>query len=270
MGPGTRLPAVAGHFYPKDPAEVSRQVTALSADGAPEQRAMAIVCPHAGWVYSGRLAGKLIAGTTVPERVIVLAPNHTGRGARGAVWPAGTWRLPGTELEVDEALCRTLVEESPLLQADRAAHQAEHSIEVLLPLLAARQPKLRISPVVLGHLDFTECESLGHTLARLIKAEGDGILLVASSDMNHFATDAQTRQIDRKALDPMLKLDARGLHEAVERHGISMCGYVPATVAVVAARELGAREAELVAYGTSADVSGDTNRVVGYAAVAFR
>jgi AmmeMemoRadiSam system protein B len=266
-----RLPAVAGVFYPDDPetlAADARRLVAGGADAAP-RAAIAIVCPHAGWMYSGALAGKLAASVVVPERVLVLAPNHTGRGPRGSVWPGGLWRLPGADIPVDAAFCRALCAESTLLGPDTDAHAEEHAIEVLLPLLAARQPALHLAPVVLGGLSFGECETLASAIARAVAAAPGPTLIVASSDMNHYLNDSETRALDALALAPLEALDGPGLYTTVRKHGITMCGVVPATVALLAARALGATTATRVGYATSADAGGDRGRVVGYAAVAI-
>jgi AmmeMemoRadiSam system protein B len=267
--PNLRLPAVAGAFYPDDPALVAEDAVRLTAPDAnrPPGPAIAAVCPHAGWMYSGALAGRLAAAVEVPTRVIVLAPNHTGRGARGSVWPGGAWRVPGADVPVDAAFCRALCEASTLLEPDTAAHVDEHAIEVLVPLLAARQPALHLVPVVLGGLSFGECETLAGAVASTVRAAQGPTLIVASSDMNHYLPDAETRALDAKALAPLEALDGHGLYRTVREHGITMCGVIPSTVAVLAARALGATRTTRVGYATSADAGGDRHRVVGYAAV---
>jgi AmmeMemoRadiSam system protein B len=264
-----RLPAVAGVFYPDDPATVAADARRLVGDAATDQpqSAIAAVAPHAGWMYSGALAGRLAASVVVPPRVLVLAPNHTGRGSRGAVWPGGVWRLPGMDVPVDAAFCRALCDQSTLLAPDTDAHAEEHAIEVLVPLLAARQPALHIVPVVLGGLSFGECETLAAAIARTVQAAGGPTLIVASSDMNHYLSDDETRKLDEVALAPLEALDGAGLYQTVRKHGITMCGVVPATVTLLAARLLGATRATRVGYATSADAGGDRDRVVGYAAV---
>jgi len=299
-----REPAVAGTFYPRAAAavaaEAARLVSPPDGGGAPAP-AIAVVSPHAGWRYSGALAGKLFAGVVVPERVLVLAPNHTGRGPRASVYSGilggshpprdglgraepglphaigggdddggatpSSWRLPGLDVPIDEGFVAALRAEAPALRADRDAHEDEHAIEVLLPLIAARQPNLRLAAVVLGGLGFPECEALGGGIARAIARADGPTLIVASSDMSHYLADAEARATDRLALAPLAAADPRGLFEAVRAHGISMCGYLPATVALVAARALGATRASVVGYATSADAGGDRDRVVGYAAV---
>jgi AmmeMemoRadiSam system protein B len=266
---------VAGTFYPRGPAAVAAESAALVAGDAVAAPAIAVVSPHAGWRYSGALAGKLFAGVVVPERVLVLAPNHTGRGPRASIWSAdggaaagaSSWQLPGLEIPIDEPFVASLRAEAPGLRADREAHEDEHAIEVLLPLIAARQPRLRLAAVVLGGLGLPECEALGAAVARAVAAADGPTLIVASSDMSHYLEDAEARATDRLALAPLAAADPRGLHAAVRAHGISMCGYIPATVALFAARALGATRATVVGYATSADAGGDRDRVVGYAAV---
>jgi MEMO1 family protein len=267
--PPIRLPAVAGTFYPDDAETLAADARRLVAGPAEPRAAIAVVCPHAGWMYSGALAGKLAASVVVPERVLVLAPNHTGRGTRGSVWPGGVWRLPGADIPVDAVFCRALCAESTLLGPDTDAHAEEHAIEVLLPLLAARQPALHLAPVVLGGLSFGECETLAAAIARVVAAAPGPTLIVASSDMNHYLNDVETRALDAIALAPLESLDGGGLYTTVRKHGITMCGVVPATVALLAARALGATTATRVGYATSADAGGGSDRVVGYAAVAI-
>jgi AmmeMemoRadiSam system protein B len=267
--------AVAGAFYPATAAKVTAEAARLVAPdpvrpgAAPRSPApaVAVMSPHAGWMYSGALAGRLFARVDVPERVVVMAPNHTGRGARASVWPDGEWRQPGADVPVDEAFARALLAAAPLLEEDREAHVDEHAIEVLLPLLAARQPALRIAPIVLGGLSFAECEVVAAGIARAIGEAGGPTLIVASSDMNHYLPDDLTRALDDRALEPLLALDARGLWDTVRDNHITMCGYIPTTIAVLAARALGATRATLVGHTTSADAGSDPKRVVGYAAV---
>jgi MEMO1 family protein len=263
-------------FYPRSAASVAAEAAALVAGGTAPAPAIAVVSPHAGWMYSGALAGRLFAGVAVPERVLVLAPNHTGRGPRASIWwdgdgdgdAAPSWRLPGLEVPIDAPFTASLLAEAaPALRADREAHEDEHAIEVLLPLIAARQPKLRLAAIVLGGLSFKECEALGAAVARAIAGAEGPTLIVASSDMSHYLEDGEARAVDRLALAPLAAADARGLFDAVRAHGITMCGYIPATVALIAARALGASHATIVGYATSADAGGDRGRVVGYAAV---
>ena len=268
--PWTRPPAVAGLFYPGDPAALARQVAACLGAGepaGPPRAALAVMAPHAGYIYSGRVAGQVLAAVEVPERVVVLGPNHTGRGRRIAVMSAGSCELPGGAVPVDEELAAAILAEVPGAEPDREAHRGEHSIEVELPLLRARQPALRIAPVVLGGLGGEEAIAVGEGLARAVARVEGPVLVVASSDMSHYLTDDEARAVDRLALDALLGGDPASLYRTVREHDISMCGVLPATAMLAYARARGAGPPELVAYATSAEASGDTSRVVGYAGV---
>lgn len=268
-----RLPAVAGRFYPAAAPELSRQVTGLLAAGASRPRqARAVMVPHAGYVYSGGVAGKVFAAVDVPRRVVVLAPNHTGLGPRVSVMASGAWRIPGADVPVDQELAAALLAAFPGATADREAHRLEHAVEVELPFLVARQPDVRIVPVVLGLLPATDAVALGVALHRAVAGiraahPADQVLVVASSDMSHYLPDQAARQVDRVALAPLLGFDPEALHRTVVARDISMCGFVPATAMLAYAREAGATGPELVAYATSGDAFGDRGRVVGYAGV---
>jgi len=182
----------------------------------------------------------------------------------------GEWETPLGRIPIDGALATALKQSCPLLHEDSVAHRAEHAIEVELPFLQLRQSRLRFVPIALGTQMFEPLEQIGLALASVIAASTQPALMIASSDMNHYESDAVTRVKDGKALERILALDARGLHEVVTQQDVSMCGFGPAIVTITAARELGATCAKLVKYATSGDVSGDRQLVVGYAGVLFR
>jgi AmmeMemoRadiSam system protein B len=209
----------------------------------------------------------------VPERVIVLCPNHTGMGVRRSLWAGGAWRLPGGAIEVDGELAAR-VRRRARLEPDLDAHVAEHAIEVHLPFLRHRNASARIVPIVLAGLSLAECREVGEGLARAIAEtraqHGGDVLLVASTDMSHYVPADEARALDGLALARVEALDPGGLYEVVRARDISMCGFIPTTCALFAARALGATRAELVRYGNSGDVSGDHERVVGYAGVVVR
>ncbi len=274
MSASVRRPAVAGRFYPGEADVLARDVQRYLAAGAPTGspvRAREVMAPHAGYVYSGGVAGATFAAVHVPERVIVLCPNHTGLGARIAVANADAFAIPGATIPIDRALADALLEEIPGAEPDLRAHLHEHAIEVELPFLLARQPALRIVPVVLSGLSEMDAIALGEHLHRAIQSVsasgGDDVLVVASSDMNHFAPDAETREIDQLALAPLLAFDPSGLYRAVVANDISMCGFIPATAMLSYARLTNADAPQLVGYATSGDAFGDRSRVVGYAGV---
>ena len=270
-GLGVRQPAVSGRFYPARADELRAEVVKFlggeTTSGGKHHHG--VVAPHAGYVYSGPIAGKLFADTVVPRRVIVLAPNHTGRGARAAVWARGAFALPGDEVPVDEELAAQLLEAGVGFVADREAHRFEHALEVELPFLRARNPDAVVTPVILGGLDGAECIALGRAIADIVAGLDEEVLVVASSDMSHYLPDDVTRKIDRRAIEAMLACDPARLFDVVEREEISMCGILPATTMLSYARARGATKGTLVAYGTSADAFGDIDRVVGYAGIAI-
>jgi AmmeMemoRadiSam system protein B len=267
MSSSIRKPAVAGAFYPADPGALRRQLKTLTADGEECHELLACISPHAGYIYSGRVAGRLFAQLEVPRRVLVMGPNHGGIGAPVAVAPHHTWQTPIGDVAIDRELGELLVDRVPGADFDSSAHWREHSIEVQLPFLLDRQPDLLCLPVCLRHISLDDCLQLGEVVAELIAAVDGPVGLVASSDMTHFEPDDSARERDQKAIDAALTLDPEALYSTVHDHGITMCGVIPATVTMAAARAMGATSAELVAYDTSAATSGNRSSVVGYAAI---
>ena len=265
-----RAPAVAGTFYPDDAASLRATVARLVGQGeAPAEDALAIVAPHAGYVYSGGIAGEVYRSVRVPSHVVVTCPNHTGMGARAAITSHGTWRIPGHAVPIDEPLAEELRGVAGLTEDERA-HAREHSLEVQLPFLVHRNPGVRFVPVCLGMLPYESCVRIGTALADVVIRHGGDVLLVASTDMSHYLPADVAKEKDRLALERIEALDPRGLYDTVLEHGISMCGFIPTTVTLIAAAALGATEARLVRYGSSGDASGDYSRVVGYAGFVIR
>lgn len=264
-----RHPAVAGRFYPGDPEVLRREVCDyLSHAGAGKPiRALGCISPHAGYVYSGHVAGAVFTRLNIPELCVVLCPNHTGVGSRLAIMSEGVWQTPLGDISIDSQFAAALMQRCPLLQEDPSAHRNEHAVEVELPFLQVRQPRLKFVPIALGTGQFELLEQLGEAIADVIAAKNDPVLIVASSDMNHYESDAITRVKDQSAIEPILKLDARGLYDAVTQGNISMCGFGPGVSMLTATKRLGATSAELVKYATSGDISGDRDLVVGYAGV---
>lgn len=264
-----RTPAVAGSFYPGAADALERAVRSLTFDSPGKIRARAVVSPHAGYAYSGAVAGALFSSVEIPERVVVLCPNHTGIGADAAVCGSGAWRMPWGDVPIDERLASRLLDSAPFLSDDPSAHRDEHSLEVILPFLHRFRQSFRLVPIALGHLPLDRCRALGEAIAHAIDAEADPVLVVASSDMSHYVPDEVARRLDRMAIERMLALDPQGLYDTVRSHRITMCGVLPATVALFAALSLGASEARLVKYATSGETSGDYEAVVGYAGLLF-
>ena len=263
-----RHAAVAGRFYPGDPDDLRAEANSyLTQTNQAPIRALGCIAPHAGYMYSGHVAGAVFARVEVPARCIVLCPNHTGLGRALAVMSEGAWQTPLGDVSIDSELAADLKRSFPALNEDSAAHRAEHAAEVELPFLLLRQPGLKFVPIALGTRQFEVLEQLGIALAEVVSAQSTSVLIVASSDMNHYESDVLTRAKDHRAIERILSLDPSGLYEVVTQQQISMCGLGPAVAMLTAARQLGARSAELVKYATSGDISGDRETVVGYAGV---
>jgi AmmeMemoRadiSam system protein B len=267
-----RHPAVAGRFYPGDEKSLREEVRKYLSQ-TPDQRlgrALGCIVPHAGYMYSGHVAGAVFAGLEIPQLCLVLCPNHTGKGRALAIVSEGAWETPLGNVPIDNAFATALKQRCSVLQEDSSAHRSEHAAEVELPFLQIRQAQLRFVPIALSTGQFKALEELGNAIADVIAVQNDPVLIVASSDMNHYESDAVTRLKDRSAIEPILRLDARSLYDVVTQEHISMCGFGPAVTMLTAAKSLGATSAELVKYATSGDVSGDLDTVVGYAGIMVR
>ncbi|MGB8013743.1 MAG: AmmeMemoRadiSam system protein B [Terriglobales bacterium] len=267
---------MAGRFYPGRAEELLREVReytspAKTSVATGRIAAMGCVVPHAGYVYSGPVAGAVYSRLEIPEHCVILCPNHTGKGRPLAVMTNTTWQTPLGEVAADADLGARLLQRCLALEEDSAAHRSEHAIEVQLPFLQAQQPNLHIVPITVGTSNFDVLRGLGEALADVIadfeEQHQEKVLIVASSDMNHYESDAVTRVKDHKAIDRVLAVDARGLWEVVINEDITMCGFGPTVVMLTAAKLLGATAATLVKYTTSGDVSGDYTSVVGYAGI---
>ena len=225
--------------------------------------------PHAGYVYSGHVAGAVFARVTLPKRILILGVRHYPRGEPAAIVSSGAWRTPLGDAPIDEALAGALQKACPLLHEDSVAHSSEHSLEVQLPFLRVLVPDFTFVPVALGTVRFNDLVCVGEAIARLLRTLREDVLLLATSDLNHYEDDATTRIKDRKAIDQLLARDARGLYDTCRNEDISMCGLGPAVAMLTALDALGANKSDLVKYATSADVSGDRDAVVGYAGMIF-
>ncbi|MDO5675007.1 MAG: AmmeMemoRadiSam system protein B [bacterium] len=261
----SRAAVVAGRFYPDDPAQLKSEVAGYMPEQAlPRQKALAVVLPHAGYVYSGPTAGATLAGVDVPENVLLLGPNHTGMGAACSLSP-DDWRIPGAVIPTNKALAKAILDTSSLVQEDSRAHQREHSLEVLLPFLHYAQPNLQIAALCLGGLSFAQCSRLAQDLHSALQAFVEPVLVVASTDMNHFASRKEGSRKDQQAIERILALDAQGLYNTVRNRQISMCGVLPVSVTILLSLARGANRAELVRYTDSGEAGGMLDQVVGYA-----
>jgi AmmeMemoRadiSam system protein B len=268
MGATIRHPAVAGQFYPRNAASLLSEVRSYLAAEATPRAALGCIVPHAGYMYSGHVAGAVYARIDIPGRCLLLCPNHTGIGTPLSVMVEGAWETPLGTVVVDSAFASALLHRCQGLTDDPSAHRAEHAIEVQLPFLQARRSDFRFVPIAIGTGRFDALQALGQAIGEVVAGESERVLILASSDMNHYESDQITRIKDHKAIERILNLDASGLYEVVMNEDISMCGYGPAVAMLTAVKRLGATRAELIRYATSGDVSGDRKMVVGYAGIA--
>jgi AmmeMemoRadiSam system protein B len=225
---------------------------------------LGVVSPHAGWRYSGKVAGQVFASVKVPETVIVIAPNHRGVGSEKSIWNKGEWNIPNGSIPVNTELADLVIKHADLVP-DTFAHQAEHSLEIQLPFIYFRNPQATIVPICLMAMPPWMLKPIGSGIAAAIKEYGREVLMVASSDMSHYISADMAKRLDFMAIEKVKQLDGDGLYSTVRENDISMCGVVPVTTMIFAAKELGATEADLVTYATSGDVTGDYNEIVAYA-----
>jgi MEMO1 family protein len=266
-----RMPAVAGRFYPSDPAElreVVKQYTQANEKG-PLTGARACLVPHAGYMYSGHVAGAVFARMALPQKFVILGVRHYPRGEKAAILSSGAWRTPLGDAPIDELLADALRAACPQLREDAVAHNSEHSLEVQIPFLQVMATKFTFVPLALGTVQLEELVAIGEGIGRVLAESSEEILLLTTSDLNHYENDETTRVKDQKAIERLLAMDARGLYDTCRNGSISMCGLGPAVAMLTALKCVGATKAELVRYATSGDVSGDRDAVVGYAGMIF-
>jgi AmmeMemoRadiSam system protein B len=266
-----RPPAVAGQFYPDNPKELAALVRQYTREQNQQEKSHARAClvPHAGYMYSGHVAGAVFSRIVLPKKIIILGVRHHPHGEPLAILSAGKWRTPLGDVHIDEHLAKRVRAACRALREDQVAHRHEHSLEVELPFLQVLDPGFTFVPIAIGTIRFQELVEVGEGLARVLAESGEDILVVTSSDMNHYEDDELTRWKDRQAIDCMLRADAAGLYDVCRKESISMCGLGPAIVTLTALEKLGVKQEELVKYATSGDVAGDRDRVVGYAGMLF-
>jgi len=260
-----RKPAVAGQFYPSKPSALSEQIDRYIETRTTKEKAIGIVSPHAGIIYSGAVAGAVYSRIEFPHTFILMGPNHTGLGKPVSIMLSGQWEIPTGEIKIDENLSRMIRDHSTVIEEDSLAHTMEHSLEVQLPFIAHLSPRSMIVPITMMIESLELCKMIGETIADVIRKIEYPVIIVASTDMSHYEEDSVARSKDKRAIERITALDPEGLYKTIVKEGISMCGYIPTTAMLYAARKLGAKEGILVKYMTSGEVSGDYGHVVGYA-----
>ena len=274
---GVRRAVVAGAFYPADPERLRRSIEGcfkhklgpgrLPKPSTSEREILAVVCPHAGYMYSGPVAAHSylhLASEAKPDVVVIFGPNHTGFGGPVSMWGRGAWETPLGRVEVDETLANSIFESSDQIDMDESAHYREHSIEVQLPFLQYIYGDPRIVPICMGFQDLETSREVGRAVAEV--ASGQNILLLASTDMTHMESQSSANAKDRGAIERIVSMDEAALQKWVRSRRMSMCGYGPVSAALVASKKMGANKAEFLAYQTSGDITGDHSAVVGYMA----
>jgi AmmeMemoRadiSam system protein B len=266
-----RFPAVAGTFYPENPQKLTQQIQSFAgSENAPKKiSCRACLVPHAGYAYSGHVAGAVYERIALSKRIIVLGVRIFPRGAEAAILSEGAWRTPLGDAPIDSELAAKVSHACPLLREDSIAHEREHSLEVQLPFLQVLDPGFTFVPIALGTIQLDQLVTIGEALGDILAAEPE-VLLLTTSDFNHYQDDATTRRKDHLAIEQILNLDPRGLFNVCRKEKISMCGLGPAVAMLTALKIIPSNHAELVKYATSADVSGDRSAVVGYGGMLFR
>lgn len=269
-----RSPAVAGMFYYGNSRMLVEQIEECVVKNPVKEKALGIVVPHAGYMYSGKVAGAVYSAIEMPDTFVILGPNHTGVGSDFSISTSGLWRMPMGEVKVNQDLATEILKHSRQLEADDMAHRDEHSIEVQLPFMQYFSDRFQIVPIAVKHYTPDEhflmaCVDVGDAIAQALGKTKENVVVVASTDFTHYESQKTAEENDRSALDAILALDAKRLFDEIRERDISMCGYGPVAVVLTACRKLGCTKARLVKYMTSGEVSGDYNRVVGYGSVSI-
>jgi MEMO1 family protein len=265
-----RKPVVAGAFYPGSAIALKAELAEFIDKDATKEEAVGLLMPHAGYMYSGVVAGAAISRIVFKDTFIIIGPKHHAPGAPFSVWPDGSWQTPLGSLAVDADLAAGITQFSQYARADYVAHEEdEHAIEVQLPFLQYLDSDVRIVPILMGGQDLEVCREIGHAIARAVKVLKREVVVIASGDMTHYESPERAKLKDTKAIEAMLALDEAELARRYDDIHMTMCALGPVCTLLAAAKELGVTGAELVRYGNSGDATGD-NRVVAYAGVIFK
>ena len=277
-----RHPAVAGSWYAGTSAGLRTQIEKcfthkLGPRKLPKvvqegpRSLVGLVCPHAGYMYSGPVAAHSyyeLAKDGKPDVIVIFSPNHTGRGSALAVMNEGVWRTPMGDVEIDAKTANQILSESRIIDVDDRAHAYEHSIELQLPFLQYLYGSaFKFVPISFLMQDLESSREVGQATAKALS--GKNALVIASTDMTHYEPQERAEKKDRMAVDAAVRMDGEQYYSTVESHAISTCGYGPTVAAIVAAKALGAKKGQLLCYKTSGDITGDLSAVVGYASIAF-
>jgi AmmeMemoRadiSam system protein B len=282
--PTIRRPNVASQFYEGNAEALRAQISAcflhtLGPKKIPQtnfhihpRRIVGLICPHAGYMYSGPVAAHAfneLAQDGKPDTVVLLGPNHTGYGSALALMREGVWRTPLGDVEIDGALADAILNETKIIDVDETAHKYEHSLEVQLPFLQFLYGNaFKIVPICFLMQDYDSAVEVGRALVEALDATNS--VVIASSDMTHYEPANVAAEKDHLALKAVINMDAKSFYQTVEAQNITACGYAPITSLITYAQGICAKEAKLLSYHNSGDITGDNSSVVGYAAVSFK
>lgn len=263
-----RKPSVAGYFYPHDSGALRDMIEGMLDPQADKKKAISVISPHAGYVYSGKVAGSVFSSITLPENFVILGPNHQDVSTGISIMRQGVWETPLGDVSINTTLAGLIMKQSGILKENAKSHSQEHSLEVQIPFIQYLKGNISFVPISIAYFaTYDDLVELGKAIAEAIREYGQNVLIVASTDMSHYVSQEVAKEKDFLAIKKILDLDARGLYEIVKRENISMCGFKPTTATIIASNELKAKKAELIKYQTSGDVSGDFLKVVGYAGI---
>ncbi len=265
-----RNPVAAGLYYPASASQLRAMIETLVDEKAEKEEVIGLVMPHAGYPYSGPVAGAAISRVKFKDTFIIMGPSHTGMGKPFSIMTEGVWETPLGEVEIDSELAGRILAASKNLQEDYLAHQQEHAVEVQIPFLQYFKPDIRIVPIVLAYADPAAYKEIGREIGRVLKEMNKEAVIIASGDMTHYESQESAEKKDSQAIEAILNLDEDELTRRYEELNISMCAHGPAVCLISAAKELGATEVELVKYQTSGNTTGDYSAVVGYAGIIIR
>lgn len=259
---------MAGYFYPHNSADLRNMIEEMVDPQADKEKAISVISPHAGYVYSGKVAGSVFSSVELPEDFVIMGPNHQAVSADMSIMRQGYWETPLGDVSINTALADLIMKQSDVLEESEKNHSQEHSLEVQVPFIQYLKGQFSFVPISIAYFaTYDDLVDLGKAIAGAIREFGQDVLIVASTDMSHYVSQEVAKEKDFLAIDKILQLDARGLYDVVKTENISMCGFQPTCVSIIASNELEAKKAELIKYQTSGDVSGDFFQVVGYAGI---
>ncbi len=268
-----RKPSAAGTFYSHNKTQLEREIQLLfeECSSLNPGSARGAICPHAGYQFSGAVAASTLKSCNLKKHIILVGPNHTGRGAFFSIMPQGRWMTPLAEVGINSDMAEAFLNHSRCLEADQEAHRFEHCLEVLVPLLQYLSDDFTIVPILVSTANEEVYRDISLSISQSVKdlQMENEVFIIASSDMSHYVSQQEAKKLDRMAVEAMLQLDSKQLSDKVINHHISMCGVSAACICLQAVKDLGATKAELIDYRTSGQVTGDYDSVVGYAGIKF-